>query len=206
VTASPLILPGPNRTEPYPLPDLWVRPSVVDRYRGVPAAMEPGGVVVRLAPRSEPPYDDDPDHRRPGRAPHRHEPAGNEPSGQPDEAGPDEAGPDEAGPDGPRLPPARQWLDHVLVIVLECMEGWRPLAQLRPYASPLVIGGMIARRRRLHSLRTIPRIRSIRVTEPLPGIVEACATVARIGRVQALAVRAEAVADHWRCTAVQLLE
>jgi len=105
------------------------------------------------------------------------------------------------------LPPPKQWLDRLLVVVLECLEGWRPVVQLRGHASPLVIGGLVARRRG-SMLRpgVVPRVRSIHVTEPTPGIVEACAVVSRVGRVQAIAIRMEVVSGRWRCTALHVLE
>lgn len=107
----------------------------------------------------------------------------------------------------PELPPARQWLDQLLVVMLECLEGWRPLVQLRAHASPLVIGGLAARRRTApHRPNAAPRVRSLHVTEPCPGVVEACAVVNRAGRVQGLAIRLEVVAHRWRCTAFGLLE
>jgi Family of unknown function (DUF6459) len=121
-----------------------------------------------------------------------------------------------AAPDGsaryagaPRyeLPPPKQWLDRLLMVVLECLEGWRPVVQLRGHASALVIGGLLARiRLGTHRPGGVPRIRSIHVTEPAPGIVEACAVVSRVGRVQAIAIRMEAVSGRWRCTSLHILD
>jgi Family of unknown function (DUF6459) len=105
------------------------------------------------------------------------------------------------------LPPPKQWLDRLLVVVLECLEGWRPVLQLRGHASPLVIGGLVARRRgNVVRPGVVPRVHSIHVTEPTPGIVEACAVVSRVGRIQAIAIRMEVVSARWRCTALHVLE
>jgi Family of unknown function (DUF6459) len=105
------------------------------------------------------------------------------------------------------LPSARLWLDRLLVVVLECLEGWRPLVQLRGYASPLVLGALAARRS-VTSRRpgVVPRVRSIHVTEPTPGIIEACAVVQRGVRVQAMAIRIEVLSNRWRCTALHVLD
>jgi hypothetical protein len=107
----------------------------------------------------------------------------------------------------PDLPPARQWLDQLLVVVLECLEGWRPLVQLRAHASPLVIGSLASRRRQsAHRPNAAPLVRSLHLTEPNPGVVEACAIVNRTNRVQALAIRIEVVTHRWWCTALSLVE
>jgi hypothetical protein len=202
---APAFQPDPDLSTALPArrPDrggLVVAAEVVEAFRPVAAGVveQVTAVRVRAAPRSDPPYDDEVGGAT------LHLVVGRDADGR-ELDGPDAAGLDGAEP-RPELPPARQWLDHLLPVVLECLEGWRPLAQLRQHASPLVVGGLAARRRPSSHLHSAPRVRSLRITEPAPGVVEACAVVHRVGRVQAMAIRMEVAADRWRCTALHVLE
>src|SRR5947209_4805961 len=97
-------------------------------------------VVLRPAPRTEPPYDDDLPARRLRLvgAPSADQPL---PFDQPlsfDDPGPRllVEQPDFFDPQPTsrhELPPAREWLKRLLRVVLECLDGWRPPIQLRPY-------------------------------------------------------------------------
>jgi hypothetical protein len=49
-----------------------------------------------------------------------------------------------------------------------------------------------------------PRLRSVRLTTPTEGVIEACAVVDGGVRTKAFAFRLEFVRDRWRCTVLQL--
>jgi hypothetical protein len=49
-----------------------------------------------------------------------------------------------------------------------------------------------------------PRLRSVRLTTPTEGVIEACAVVDGGVRTKAFAFRLELVRDRWRCTVLQL--
>jgi hypothetical protein len=51
---------------------------------------------------------------------------------------------------------------------------------------------------------TQPRLRSVRLTTPTEGVIEACAVVDGGVRTKAFAFRLEFVRDRWRCTVLQL--
>jgi hypothetical protein len=49
-----------------------------------------------------------------------------------------------------------------------------------------------------------PRLRSVHLTAPTEGVIEACAVVDGGVRTKAFAFRLEVVRDRWRCTVLQL--
>jgi Family of unknown function (DUF6459) len=51
---------------------------------------------------------------------------------------------------------------------------------------------------------TRPIVRSVHLSEPRPGVVEACAVIAVGHRVRAIALRLENGNDQWRCTALRI--
>jgi uncharacterized protein DUF6459 len=158
-------------------------------------------VVVRPAPRREPPFDDEltDAHPRVGpydqrlpfarvAAPAPWKPAAPRPNGLADPA---------------------PWARRLLLGMTETAAGQRPLHQLSAMLSPSVSSGLsaeferaatVGRRHWLHRAA----VRSVRAAEPVDGVAEVCATVQVGRRVRAVALRLEAHHGRWRCTRLQL--
>ncbi|WP_199439443.1 Rv3235 family protein [Umezawaea beigongshangensis] len=97
----------------------------------------------------------------------------------------------------PDVDPAR-----LVAVVLEALDGRRPVAQLRGLLSDDVLLWVRARARR----SDVPsRLRTVRVGRPGPDAVELCGTASCGDRVRALVARLERRDDRWRCTVFALL-
>lgn len=110
------------------------------------------------------------------------------------------AAPTDPPPTRPRLPSRRE-LRGLLVTVLEVLDRRRPASQLAALFP-------IAECRELCRDTTRPgprRLRSMRVSTPVPETIELCATVDHAGRVRALVARLELAGDQWACVLVRLL-
>jgi hypothetical protein len=159
-------------------------------------------VVVRPAPRREPPFDDeisDPlrqprpyDQRLPFELPVPRRPAW------------------PARPSLRRgLPDPAAWTRRLLIGMVEAAAGRRPLHQLAAMVSPGVLRGLGADFERAattgdpHWLHRAT-VRTIRGCEPVDGVAEICATVEAGRRVRAVALRLEEQHGRWRCTRLQL--
>ncbi|MDP9116528.1 MAG: Rv3235 family protein [Actinomycetota bacterium] len=156
-------------------------------------------VVVRPAPRREPPFDDEVgsrhltsvgllDRRLPFSSDAHHVTfAVTRP-------------PDRGG-----LPDPVVWGRRLLVGIIEAAGGRRPFQQLAPLLSPSVVRGMGAvltpatRGRTLHWTHAAT-VRTVRVSEPCRGVAELAVTVQVGERTRAIALRAEAHQGAWRCT------
>jgi hypothetical protein len=100
------------------------------------------------------------------------------------------------GEPGPR-PEARL----IAQLVLDVLTGARPYHQLAGRTTPALFERLESLTARL-SVRSTPRLGTVRVYEPEPGVAEVAA-VATIGsRVQALALRLEHD-RRWRCAAIE---
>jgi hypothetical protein len=161
----------------------------------------PRPVVIRPAPRREPPFDDElPGIARPG------------PYDQRLPFDPPPARPRlwRAAPPRPSgLPEPAAWGRRLLVGLIETAAGRRPLHQLAGLLSPSVsrgIGADFERAAQLGTPHWLHRaaVRSLRVSEPAPGVAELCATVETGRRVRAVAIRLEEHHGRWCCTRLQL--
>jgi hypothetical protein len=159
-------------------------------------------VIIRPAPRREPPFDDE-------------LPGGRPPYGPDDRRLPFEKIPAPAPAWRPRpprpsgLPDPGPWGRRLLVGMIETAAGRRPLHQLAAMLSPSVsrgIGADFERAAQSGSPHWLHRavVRSVRLTEPAEGVAELCATVDAGRRVRAIAMRLEAHHGRWRCTRLQL--
>lgn len=158
-----------------------------------------GTIVVRPAPRREPPFDDELgtelapvtryDRPLPFERPRRHLAL------QPSAPSPLRAA----------LPDPVQWGRRLLVGVIETAGGRRPLNQLTTLLSPSVAYGLrsdfeyAARSGRPHWTHTAS-VRSMRSSEPAENIAELSATVRSGARVRAIAMRLEVRHGRWCCT------
>lgn len=107
------------------------------------------------------------------------------------------------------LPDPAVWGRRLLVGIFESAAGKRPLQQLAGLLSPSIAHGLrvdferSAQRRRPHWTH-VATVRTIRASEPRPGVAEVSATVQVGTRVRAIALRAEANQGRWRCTRLLL--
>jgi len=159
-------------------------------------------VVIRPAPRREPPFDDELptalaapgryDCRLPFAEPPRAVPVWRPLTGRPRS-----------------LPDPAPWGRRLLVGMIETAAGRRPLHQLAELLSPSVSRGIgadferAARRGAPHWLHGAG-VRTVRAAEPVAGVAELCATVEYGRRVRAVAMRLEEQHGRWRCTRLQL--
>jgi hypothetical protein len=158
-------------------------------------------IVIRPAPRREPPFDDERDDDATPYAPF-------------DRALPFEpaARPRVWLPPAPRpsaLPDPVPWTRRLLIGMVEAAGGRRPAQQLAALLSPSVHRGLCGdfeRGRQTGTPHWLHRatVRSVRGTEPSEGVAELCATVEACGRVRAIALRLEEQHGRWRCTRLQL--
>jgi hypothetical protein len=159
-------------------------------------------VLLRAAPRREPPFDDElPDRltsRRDRPLPLRIR-AGRAPALPPPPAAPLPAAlPDPAG-----------WGRRLLVGIIETAGGRRPLPQLTALLSQSVAAGLTADFERAagagHAHWThAAQVRSVHASRPSDGVAELSATVQAGRRVRAIALRLEVRHGRWRCTRLQL--
>lgn len=111
---------------------------------------------------------------------------------------------------GPSTPPARAWTRQFVQAALEVAGGRRSLSQLVRWTTEDVYA-MLGRRAALaqrieRAGGTVPvtLVRSVRLSRPTEGVVEASAVVIDRGRVRAVALRLEDVAGRWRVSALEI--
>ena len=156
-------------------------------------------VVVRPAPHREPPFDDEIvdgalvggyDQRLPF----------------------DTTGPTGTAAPAPRpheLPDPATWGRRLLVGLVECADGRRPLQQLAAMLSLSVgrgLGADLEHAARVGDPHWLHRagVRRVRACEPVEGVAELAATVEVGPRVRAVAMRLELHRGRWQCTRLQL--
>ena len=107
------------------------------------------------------------------------------------------------------LPDPEPWGRRLVIGMIETAAGRRPLHQLSALLSPSVnrgLGGDFERAAQRGTPHWLHRatVRSIRAAEPADGVAELSATVETGNRVRAIAIRLEARHGRWRCTRLQL--
>jgi hypothetical protein len=156
-------------------------------------------LVVRPAPRREPPFDDELDASSPVTAYDRRLPF-------PEASSP---APPPVLPRPDALPQPAPWGRRLLIGLIESADGRRPLQQLSSMLSFSVVRGLAADFERAaargdrHWLHGAA-IASVRSFEPADGVAELSATVSTGRRVRAVALRVEQRDGRWRCTRLQL--
>ena len=121
---------------------------------------------------------------------------------------------------GPQPTPADQLPDPALLVrsltrgALEALAGIREVDQLARWFSEEAYRSLVTRANlaaRARSARGVPParptfvIRTVRVTHPRDGIVEAVVVVAGPGRTRAVALRLEWLDHRWRATSLATL-
>jgi hypothetical protein len=98
--------------------------------------------------------------------------------------------------------------------VLEVLAGVREVDQLARWFNEDAFRTLVTRSNlsaRARSARGAPpvrpvfELRSLRVTEPLDGVIEAVVVVAGPGRTRAVAIRLEGMDRRWRATSLAVL-
>lgn len=102
------------------------------------------------------------------------------------------------------LPDPRVWARRLVTAVLEVQAGTRPPTQLARYLDERVYAA-VRRARRTPTAPVSARLRSVRISEPDDGVVEATAVIERAGRCAAIALRLEGVDGRWVCTVFDAL-
>jgi hypothetical protein len=102
--------------------------------------------------------------------------------------------------DGP--PGVRTEARLVAQLVLDVLAGARPYHHLAGRTTPRVFELLDSLAARMPG-RSAPRLTTLRVCEPAPGIAEVAAVAAIGPRVQALALRLEYDRRRWRCAAIE---
>jgi len=112
---------------------------------------------------------------------------------------------------GEGLPSPAPWVARLAPAVIEVAAGERPAGQLtrwvtREIRETLARRGAAAQRHPAGKDRApqCRRVRSVRVTSPAPGVIEASAVVIGSTRARAVAMRLEAVRGRWLATAMEL--
>lgn len=101
---------------------------------------------------------------------------------------------------------ARRWSARLAQGIAEALAGHRPVQQLVRWTDESVYEMLTHRLTgRVPPAGPRPRVRSIRISRPRDGVVEATAVVDTAGRCRALALRLEADHGHWRCTALDIV-
>ncbi|MEV4754793.1 Rv3235 family protein [Micromonospora sp. NPDC049559] len=142
---------------------------------------------------------------------------------------PGRSGPERAGGEGATtatpLPPealalaspeAKRAARRFAATCLEIVNGYRPVAQIRPLTKPahateiierLTSGTarLVAQRRTPGRARELVRLRLVRACEPRTGVVEAAASIGTDRRSWALAFRLEHRQGRWLGTTLDLL-
>lgn len=105
------------------------------------------------------------------------------------------------------LPDPRWWAGRLVQAAAEVLGGRRPIQQLMPWTSERVYADLARRlRRRSGPLKgpAAARVRSVRVSQPRPGVAEVAAVLTQGGRGRAVALRLEGVDGRWRCVVLQV--
>jgi hypothetical protein len=89
----------------------------------------------------------------------------------------------------------------VVRAIVEVLSGVRPVSHLAGWATPS-LQAALERFGGQYPGRAI--VRSIRISEPRPGVAEVVAVISRPERVAALALRMEITNGRWQLTALQI--
>ncbi|MCM3885664.1 Rv3235 family protein [Frankia sp. R82] len=91
----------------------------------------------------------------------------------------------------------------VVRAIVEALAGARPVSHLARWTTPRLLHDLERTAAQLTDRRR-GRVRSVRVSEPRPGVAEVSAVISRGSRAGALALRMEAMDGRWRVTTLQV--
>ena len=104
----------------------------------------------------------------------------------------------------PDTGPVRLPIAQALRVLLEAIDGLRPVEQLARVATAPVVRHVRAARACQRGA-TVTRLRSVRLCRPTEDVAEVAAVVGFDGRVRAAAARFERTSAGWCCTALNIL-
>jgi hypothetical protein len=172
--------------------------TLATAYEPPPARV---AVTAHAMPATDPPYDDgEPDAPRPDR-PLRPYPHANTFLRLVRSPGDDLDAPERTDREALEDPLPRAAM--LTRVVLEAINGTRPVGQLMSWVSPEVLGVIHSMAASRAARPTATALRRVLVSEPLPGIAEVTAIVQRGPRAEALALRLEGLDGRWVVTALQ---
>jgi len=100
------------------------------------------------------------------------------------------------------LPNPTRWTLTYLITALEIMAARRPASQVARTTHRYTYNSLLAQ---VGSLKEVPKIKSIRRSQPIAGVVELNATLIFKERIRALVARFEGVDHKWLCTELSLI-
>jgi hypothetical protein len=100
------------------------------------------------------------------------------------------------------LPDIHEMTFQFIHNVLEIWAGRRSASQVQAMCHHLIYADL---QRKAGQQKLVGRIRKIKVTEPLDGIIESTVTVRYDDRLRAVAIRFEGLDGRWLCTALTLI-
>lgn len=109
-----------------------------------------------------------------------------------------------AGPDPDDLPAARSWAIRLAQVLMEALQGRRPLAQLSRWLDPAALAAL-TRQLRHRAGPHLLQLQAIHLHRTTATIVEAVALYRAPGhRLRPVAFRLEARGERWVCTALDV--
>ena len=100
------------------------------------------------------------------------------------------------------LPNATRWTLTYLITALEIMAARRPASQVARTTHRYTYNSLLTQ---VGSLKEVPKIKSVRRSQPIVGVVELNATLIFKERIRALVARFEGVDHKWLCTELSLI-
>ncbi len=100
------------------------------------------------------------------------------------------------------LPQLQEWVERFVISIVEIWGGRRHPMQLARWCHRSVHAQLV---RKSGSMKEIPRVRKIYLSEPIDGVCESTVTLRINERVRSLALRFEGVDKRWLCTEMVLL-
>lgn len=100
------------------------------------------------------------------------------------------------------LPDINEIIPRFIHTVIEIWAGRRPAAQVQSFCHYLIFSQL---QRKTGILKEIGRIRKIRITAPLDGVIETTVTIRFGERLRVAAIRFEGLDHRWVCTALELI-
>ncbi|MDU0344381.1 Rv3235 family protein [Microbacterium sp. KSW2-29] len=113
-----------------------------------------------------------------------------------------------------QLPPPEVFVRNIVRGILEVLAGVREVEQLARWLSEEVYRSLVTRAnlaararsaRRVPARRDVHEIRSVHISSPADGVIEATVTASARTRTRAIALRLEGMDGRWRVTALGLL-
>lgn len=113
-----------------------------------------------------------------------------------------------------QLPPPEVFVRNIVRGILEVLAGVREVEQLARWLSEEAYRSLVTRAnlaararsaRRVPARRDVHEIRSVHISSPADGVIEATVTASARVRTRAIALRLEGMDGRWRVTALGLL-